>query len=87
MYITGMSTEHCTIFSVISGLHDFTTDYYPSHRRRPSTQNFYQRTHNTKKLRLIHFRTSRCSFYCPTTLAAARKTNSPTDVVAEKPLM
>lgn len=28
MYITGMSTEHCTIFSVISGLHDFTTDYY-----------------------------------------------------------
>lgn len=42
MYITGMCTEHCTIFSVILGLHDFTTDYYctqPLHycRRAPKS--------------------------------------------------
>lgn len=43
MYITGMSTEHCTIFSVISGLHDSTnwTTIVHSHviHCRPTPEN------------------------------------------------
>lgn len=71
MYITGMSTEHCTIFSVILGLHYFTTDYYCTRPRHycsptPKSTGLLPRTYNVKKLCPIHFRMSRCSFYCPT---------------------
>lgn len=92
MYITGMSTEHCTIFSVISGLHDFTADYYCTQPRRhcsptPKSTGLLPRTYNVKKLCLVHFRMSRCSFYCPTHWLPRETTNSLMEVVADKPLM
>lgn len=89
MYITGMSTEHCTIFSVISGLHDLTTDFY-------CTQPLYYCTPKStglitdllcEKVVSNSFSYVKVLLLLPYTLAAMRKINSLMEVVADKPLM
>lgn len=81
MYITGTSTEHCTIFSVISGLRDFTTDCLlytaaPPIRHAPEP--------NVKKLSFPYIQVLLLLPYAPAAMATA---SSSTEVVAVKPLM
>lgn len=86
MYITGMSTEHCTIFSVISGLHDFTTDHYCTQPRHycspsPTSTGLLPRIRNVKGL--IHGPYVEVLLLLPYTLAATRRTDSLLEVVAD----
>lgn len=90
MYITGMSTEHCTIFSVISGLHDSTTDFYctqPLYYRTPKSTGLITDLLRGKKVVSNSFSYVKVLLLLPYTLAAMRKINSSMEVVADKPLM
>lgn len=77
MYITGMSTEHCTIFSVISG-HSITV-----HQNLLDSS----RTYYVEKVVSNSFSYVKVLLLLPYTLAAMRKINSLMEVVADKPLM